>query len=152
VGFKYFGLIGLGNIFYSLGADARKCFSSSFGVAFRYRQKWTRHLSQYVYILTPAFGSYRLNTVVLFKSVLWMLETWSGRVVGKVQEAHPAETQLEFFVPLYECVSSDMQHSSALAVGGFSYIVLYCIGLVQLRNNKDGKNTLACLIIYVLMR
>jgi len=68
----------------------------------------SEHSHLYIY-----FRSYRLDTLVLFHSVLWMYETWSNRVIWNIQEASAAGTKVVLYVPFFKCVSPEVMHSSA---------------------------------------
>ena len=70
--------------------------------------------------LVYIFRSDHLDKLVLFNSAFWMYETVSCTVISNVQEASTAGTKLMLYIPFFECVSQDVQHSSALAVGGLS--------------------------------
>jgi len=95
-------------------------------MAFWYPQKWIGLRSElshwYIFFLSD-----RLDTVVLFHSIHCMYETGSCKVIWNVQEASAADTKLVLYVPFCKCVSPDVQHSSALAVGGFSEIGGYYV-------------------------
>ena len=88
-------------------------------VTFWYRSK-VNSTQIGAFSLVYSFGSDHLDTLVLFHSVLWMCEIGSCTVTWNVQEASEAGTKLVLNVPF--CMSPNVQHSSAFAVGSLSEI------------------------------
>ena len=74
--------------------------------------------------LVYIFRSNHLDAVVLFLSIHWMYERGSYRVIWNVQDASATGTKLVLYVPVFEWVSSDVQHNFALARG--YYITMHC--------------------------
>ena len=93
-------LMWFGNSFHSLGADSRKDLSPYIAVWLLDTLK-----SEYAQIgafsLVYMFRLERIDTVVLFMSVLWMYETRSGTVIWNVLEASAAGTKLVLYAPFY---------------------------------------------------
>ena len=98
---------------------SERCISVSWCMAF-----WTQFAA---FSLIYKFGSVRLDTVVLFHSVLWMHNTKSCTVIWNVQEDSVAGIKLALYIPFCECLSPDAHHDFALGVGGLSDIWVYYI-------------------------